>query len=266
MGKYKMIYTISINIVAAILAMISIPGCAGLNKTNATAFTFNGFARDIGKGRAYAFITLDADKKPTAIGIRLSEAALTGLPAEHPPDADGWEYVLPMPKEASISGYTHIVIDWNPEGHIPPGVYDKPHFDFHFYLISPEQREKITARGEDLAKARKQPAPEFMPEGYVLPEGTEVARMGSHAIDPSGPEFNKSPFTKTFIYGFYDGSMAFLEPMATKAFLETKPDTTDYIKLPKAYSRHGYYPTQYGVKYNQDQREYVIAMEGLIYR
>jgi hypothetical protein len=266
MSKCKMIYTISINIVATILVMISITGCAGSNKTNTVAGTYNGPARNIGKGLAHAFITLDAEKKPAAIGIRLTESALTGLPAEHPADADGYEYVLPMPAEASISGYTHIVIDWNPEGHIPPGVYDKPHFDFHFYLISPEQREKITAKGEDLAKAHKQPAPEFMPEGYILPDGTEVARMGSHAIDPSSPEFNKLPFTKTFIYGFYDGSMAFLEPMVSKTFLETKPDVTDDIKLPKAYSQHGYYPTQYSVKYNQAQREYVITMEGLIYR
>jgi hypothetical protein len=266
MEKSKMIYMISIIVVTATLAVNPVLWCASSRKANLATGTYNGPARDMGKGRAHTFITLDANKKPTTIGIRLTEAALTGLPTEPPSDADGWEYVLPLPKEASISGYTHIVIDWDPKGHIPPGVYDKPHFDFHFYLISPEQREKITAKGEDLAKAHKQPAPEFMPEGYILPEGTEIARMGSHAIDPSSPEFNKLPFTKTFIYGFYDGSMAFLEPMVTIAFLETKPNVTDYIKLPKAYSQHGYYPTQYSVKYNQGQREYLISMEGLMYR
>ena len=31
--------------------------------------------------------------------------------------------------------------------------------------------------------------------------------MGAHAIDPTGDEFTKKSFTKTFIYGFYDGEM-----------------------------------------------------------
>ena len=140
-----------------------------------------------------------------------------------------------------------------------------PHFDFHFYMISQADKEKITLKGEDLARAHKAPAPEFMPEGYVLPEGTEVPRMGAHAIDPSSPEFNKMPFTKTFIYGFYDGQMIFLEPMMTKAFLETRPNTADRIKLPRTYARHGYYPTMYSVKHDAVQREYEISIEGLNY-
>jgi len=52
-----------------------------------------------------------------------------------------------------------------------------------------EQREKITAKGEDLERAHRAPAPEFMPEGYILPDGTEVPRMGAHAIDSTAPEF-----------------------------------------------------------------------------
>lgn len=264
MCKSKMIAT---GLAAAVLAttmMTSIQGCATASNPEPTAGTYDGPSRDMGGGRAHTFVTLDAGGRPTALGIRMSETALSGLPAEPPRDADGWEYVLPLPKEAALSGYQHVVIDWNPMGHPPPGVYDKPHFDFHFYLISPAQREKITAKGEDLARAHKAPAPGFMPEGYILPEGTEVPRMGAHAVNPASPEFNKLPFTKTFIYGFYDGSMAFLEPMVTKAFLETKPKVTDPIKLPKAYSRHAYYPTRYSVKYDGAQREYVIALEGLI--
>jgi hypothetical protein len=35
-----------------------------------------------------------------------------------------------------------VGLNWNPHGHIPPGVYDLPHFDFHFYI---EPIEKIFA-------------------------------------------------------------------------------------------------------------------------
>jgi hypothetical protein len=251
-------------VVLTIIMMTSITGCSMFRNTGHKAGTYYGPSRNIGGGQAYTFINIDTNGIPTAIGIRMSDASMTGLPVEPPSDADGWEYVLSLPKEASISGYNHVSIDWNPKGHIPPGVYDVPHFDFHFYMISQDQREKITARGDDLATAHKAPAPETMPEGYILPEGTEVPRMGAHAIDTTSPEFNKLPFTKTFIYGFYDGSIIFLEPMASKAFLDTKPNTTDPIRLPKIYPRHAYYPTYYCVKFISAQREYVISLDGLI--
>ena len=74
--------------------------------------------------------------------------------------------------------------------------------------------------------------------------------MGAHAIDPSSPGFNQQPFSKTFVYGFYDEQMVFLEPMMTKAYLETKLNTTDGIKLPNTYARNGYYPTTYSVLYD----------------
>lgn len=266
MGNSKRVYIGLAEAVLAAMMMTSILGCAEIRKPGPSAGTYDGPSRDIGGGQARAFITLDASGRPTAIGVRMSESALVGLPAEPPRDAEGWEYVLSLPKEAAISGYDHVGMNWNPTGHIPPGVYDKPHFDFHFYMISLEQREKITAKGEDLARAHRAPAPEFMPEGYILPDGTEVERMGAHAIDPASPEFNRLPFSKTFIYGFYDGKMIFLEPMMTKDFLETRPNTTDRIKLPKSYPAHGYYPTAYSVKHNATQREYEISLGGLVSR
>jgi len=31
--------------------------------------------------------------------------------------------------------------------------------------------------------------------------------MGNHLLDLTGPEFNKQPFTRTWIYGAYDGKV-----------------------------------------------------------
>jgi hypothetical protein len=248
-----------------IMGMTFIIGCSGSKNLGSTDRTYNGSSIELGEGRAYAFTSLGASGEPIAIGLRMSESALKGLPTEMPHNATGWEYILPLPKEAANFGYDHVGIDWNPKGHIPDGVYNVPHFDFHFYMISQADKEKITLTGEDLARAHKAPAPEFMPEGYILPEGTEVPRMGAHAIDPSSPEFNNMPFTKTFIYGFYDGKMVFLEPMMTKTLLETTANTTDFIKLPRAYAKRGYYPTVYSVKHDETKREYEISLEGLKY-
>lgn len=265
MIKYKIVNRGSLIFVIATMVMAFILGCSESRNLGPTAMTHNGPPRDLGGGNAYAFTTIDVSGKPIAIGLRMSEIALTGLQAEPPHDVTGWETIIPLPKEAAISGYDHIGIDWNPRGHIPNGIYNTPHFDFHFYMIGQAEKEKITAKGEDLARAHKAPAPEYMPEGYILPKGTEVPRMGAHAIDPSSSEFNQQPFTKTFIYGFYDGQMVFLEPMMTKAFLETKPNTTDRIKLPRTYAKNGYYPTVYSVRYNATQREFEISLENLIY-
>jgi hypothetical protein len=266
MVKYKIVSRGPLILVTATMLMAFILGCSESMNLGSKEMTYDGPSRHLGNGSVYAFEKMAANGEPIAIGVKMSEAALTGLQSEPPNDGDGWETILPLPKEAANSGYDLIGIDWNPKGHIPIGIYDKPHFDFHFYMISQAKKDSITAKGEDLARADKAPAPKYMPEGYILPKGTEVPRMGAHAIDPSAPEFNKQPFTMTFIYGFYDGQMAFMEPMMTKAFLETKPNTKDRIKLPKAYAKNGYYPTAYSVRYDATQREYEISLDNLIYK
>jgi len=38
------------------------------------------------------------------------------------------------------SAFKFVELDWNPGGHEPAGVYDTPHFDFHFYTIDVAQR------------------------------------------------------------------------------------------------------------------------------
>ena len=90
--------------------------------------------------------------------------------------------------------------------------------------------------------------------------------QGAHWIDPAAPEFNGQRFTKTFIYGFYDGKMIFMEPMVTKAYLETKTSATADIKLPAMYPRSAYYPARYVVKYDATAKEYTVSLEGMVPR
>lgn len=250
-------------LVSATMAMLY--GCAGTATHEIKAGTYQGPATAIGDGQVRSFVTIDDHGKPTAIGVRMNEGALTKLPTTHPYDTPGVEFRVDLPKEAAMSGYDHVTVNWNPQGHIPHGVYDTPHFDFHFYLITPAERYNITLEGQGLTQAQKQPLPEFMPEGYILPKGTAEPRMGAHAIYPGAPEFNHQPFGKTFIYGFYDGRMIFLEPMISRDYLESKPDATESVKLPKSYQRHAYYPTLYHVGYDPAKKEFVVALEGLTY-
>ena len=233
---------------------------AGCVEKQPESGTFVGETKSLGNGMVRSWVTLGDDGNPTAIGLTFTEAALSGLPTEN-----STEYDLALPEQASAMPFNHIGIDWNPKGHEPPGIYDKPHFDFHFYMISPGERNNITATGEDMARLSKNVSPEFIPAGYVpIPGG--VPRMGAHWFDPASPEFNNQSFTKTFIYGFYDGKMIFLEPMITKAFLETGQNTTDNIKLPAKYPKKSYYPTRYSVKYDAAAKEYTLSLEGMTLR
>ena len=236
--------------------------------TQAKAGIFFGEVKQMGNGLVWSWVINDAKGNPTSLGITFTETALSGL-AENPPPGGPFptvEYELFLPRQTRVPPYTHIVVNWNPHGHIPPGIYNVPHFDFHFYIITPGERYGITAKGDDIARSDKKLPAQYTPAGYILPKGTQEPRMGSHWVDPGSPEFNKQPFTKTFIYGSYNGEMAYLEPMASIAFLETKPNVTEKIKLPTAYTKRGFYPTAYSIKYNPSREEYSVSLEGLTHR
>jgi hypothetical protein len=217
-----------------------------------------GEQQPIGSGAIRTFVTLDHRRNPVEIGVTFTEDMLLELPT------NPIEYELTFPPEASASAFQYAVVSWNPQGHAPIGIYDVPHFDFHFYSLSREERQRITTTGEDLERVTKAPLPKFMPTGYI-PEPTAPAPgEGRHWVDSRSPEFQGQPFTKTLIYGTYDGEIVFVEPMLTKDFLETKLSITESIALPSAYSQTVYYPTHYSVKYNQ--ATYTVSLDELTFR
>jgi hypothetical protein len=104
-----------------------------------------------------------------------------------------------------------------------------------------------------------------VPRGYMRAPGA-VPRMGAHWFDPTSPEFNGKPFTTTFLYGSYDGRLTFVEPMITREFLESRPNHSEDLKLPRAYAQPGYYPTRYRVTHDPAKHEYSVVLEGLVKR
>lgn len=234
--------------------------------TQAEEKIYYGESRKLGNGSVRSWVKLDSGCKPIAIGLTFTEEALTGLPTEAPEGAYGIDYPLALPAQAGATPFKHLVVDWNPKGHEPDHIYSVGHFDFHFYTISPEERQAITLQGDGMAKCQKQPAAEFIPEDYMYAPGSEIARMGSHWVYKNAHEFHGHAFTSTFIYGSYNGHVTFLEPMVSKAFLETKPDLTEPVKQPAKFEKSGYYPSTYTVKYNPQTREYTVTLLGLTLR
>jgi Domain of unknown function (DUF5602) len=257
----------------AVAAVTLFTGCAADSLIGALTPIQYGPAVKVGNGEARTYLIRDpkAGQAPVEIGIALSEKALDGLPT----DGMMYPFDLTLPENAPAP-YKFAELDWNPHGHVPPGVYTFPHFDFHFYTISPAERDAIDPTDPNFAtKARNVPTGDLVPPFYVVPgDPAEVAvpHMGVHWSDVRSPELQGmlghpelyQQFTKTFIYGSWDGQYTFMEPMVTVDFLLTHPDDVQDVSVPARYATPGYYPTAYRVSYDAATKEYRIALTQLV--
>lgn len=239
----------------------------------------------LGNGQARTYVMVDGRSgNPVEVGVALSAAALEGLPSHSPHHGPGThgpysEYLLELPA-GNPTPYRFVEVDWNPDGH--GGPYTAPHFDFHFYRVPLATRNEIDLNAPDFAaKAARLPAEAEIPARYVsthvllntTPAGMTVPRMGLHWLDAASPELPPSnqPFTRTFIVGSWDGQVIFDEPMVTRAFIlaqRTDPATAREIAVPPAgrYTPAGFYPTSYGIRWEEAAGEYRIALQGLNWR
>lgn len=218
--------------------------------------TYYGPAIELGDGMAMAMVKLNSSGELEAIGVKFSEEALLNLP-------EGFQdFTLYLPEETGNVLFDHIDLEWNPHGHEPPGVYDIPHFDFHFYWISEE--EKMMINSEALADVL--PANEFWPNTYVPTPGF-VPMMGKHWLSLASPEANDEIFSQTFIYGSYNGKFIFHEPMITIDYFNEKTSTQYVLHQPAAYQREGYrYPTMYSINYDEAEGMYTVILENMVQR
>lgn len=256
-----------------------------------------GTAVPVGGGYARAYVLYDGgdSSAPVEIGVALDEQALENLPPRNPhapktsPDGhehvDNHPYLLSLPK-GGAEPYRFIELDWNPGGHEPPGIYDTPHFDFHFYTVPEAERASIVPSDPKFQqKADALPPEHERPSAYVVaaPPGAPapgVPLMGVHWVDVGSPElqgmFGKpeayKPFTRTFIWGSWDGRFHFLEPMITRAHILSKKKATDPaerdeiipVTLASSYSQPGYYPGAYRITWDEGAKEYRIALTKLV--
>lgn len=241
----------------------------------------------VGNGRARSFVVLDQKNggAPLELGVAFDEQAMDGLPAPMTmPPGDGaghldmHVYLLPLPA-GNPTTVDLLELDWNPVGHEPAGIYDKPHFDFHFYGITLAERNAIDpADPLYAARAANFPAPEFIAPGYLPPtvlaggapaEAVAVPRMGMHWLNPAiAPELPPTlqPFTATFIYGSWDGRVIFAEPMVTRSYILSKPNATRQIPVAARHEVRGWYPSSYTVGYDERAKEYRVSLGGFALR
>ncbi len=218
----------------------------------------------LGGGVMRTYVTTGSDGKPVSVGVALSEKALTSLPQEHGPVHDGYEYVLPFPEGAGGTPFKVLGLHWNPHGHTPAPIYTRPHFDFHFYMISDEERRAIPGL-PDTVQDPEPPAPQYLHPDFITGPG-RIAAMGSHWIDRFTPELAGATFTHTFLMGSYQHKIIFYEPMITRNYLLSRPQVTIPIKQPQAFAQKGYYPTNYRIEYDDKAKEYRVALTDFLLR
>ena len=253
----------------------------------------------VGEGwaRAYVVYAQQNGGAPIEVGVALDERAMEGLPGPNPHKSagasDGHEHVDNHPFLLSLPGrgaapFRFVELDWNPGGHEPPGVYDTPHFDFHFWTASREERAAIVPtdpqyqRKADMLPPEAQRPPFFAvaaPPGAPAPG---VPLMGVHWVDVRTPELQKvfgkpeawRPFTTTFLYGSWEGRFTFLEPMITREYILAKKAATDPavrdevipVPTPAKFGTPGYYPRAYRIAYDAEAKQYRVALTQLGWR
>uniref|UniRef100_A0AAU2VE19 DUF5602 domain-containing protein n=1 Tax=Streptomyces sp. NBC_00003 TaxID=2903608 RepID=A0AAU2VE19_9ACTN len=251
-----------------------------------------GPAQDLGNGSLRSYTQTNADGTPYAVGVTFTRDALAGLPTDmndrhHCYDVNGdqaidqntecvggYEHPLALPDKAPAGLSTKwALVNYNPQGHGMPGIYDVPHFDFHFYLKPKAVRDGIRMGScglvincDDYVTATKPIEDRYMPAGYMDHKEAAEGAMGNHLMDTDdSPEWHGRPFTHTFMYGGWDSDLLFQEPMITKAWFEGLADGTNTsgcypVNQPAAWQQDGFHPRQYCIRYERGRDDFTVSL------
>jgi hypothetical protein len=276
---------------AAVVLLVATAGNAAPGTTTGRVL---GWRAQLGQGDVTSFADLQEGGAPRTIGVMISADTLATLPKEpsdhhHCYDRDGdgvtaqatecihtHEIVIPLPDAVTQRGdvpFRWVLLNWNLNGHMPPGIYDVPHFDVHFYIASIENTFAIQdgpcgpeyVACDDFAMA-KMPVPADLMHPDFKDVDAVAPAMGNHLIDVGGHEFHGQGFTSSWIYGVYGGKVTFWEQMIALSYLESRPNICAPIKTPPAVEVAGYYPTQRCIRYDAEANAYIVSLDQLVYR
>ncbi len=218
----------------------------------------------MGNGKANSFFKIDNNGTPLEIGFEMTMEAFNGL-TQDPTNFAQSIFVLPLDQKAiDVTPFDHLVINWQPHGHPPVGVYTEPHFDFHFYKITLAEQLAIPPYSPaSAAQFDLLPPTGFMPATYKADPGG-IPAMGKHWTDPAAAP---SPFTHTMIYGSYNGQVHFVEPMVTLAVLQGGTTINIPYAQPLNFAKAGkWYPTKYNIYMDGQTHKHYVTLTDFVKR
>ncbi len=168
-----------------------------------------------------------------------------------------------LPAEARAAlGIDHLGINWEAHGH-PPGPFLTPHFDFHFYSLSPSEVQAIDCSDDT--------KPSTLPAGHTLPDvdvpelgllvGLCVPRMGMHAMAEEEMEAT-DPFQGTLVVGYYGGEVISFEPMISRELLLEKSDFALGVPAIENLPPGVRYPSEFRAEYDAAGKQYRMVFTG----
>lgn len=191
----------------------------------AEAVQIDGETKSLGDGILRSWVNLDSKGNPSDIGIAFTPGILS-LPTGS--NAPFVKTEVGLPLEASTMAFNHIDVDYLPHVVPPlPAVLNVPTFRFHFFLLSPNERNEICPNpdtngnflpkctGDELKQVIKVPERSYIPQGFNQPPRKDPffaePRFGMRFLDPKlilPIVFGKERYKTVYYYGFYDGKMS----------------------------------------------------------
>jgi hypothetical protein len=161
---------------------------------------------------------------------------------------------LPLPQpvldQTPIKSFS---LQYLPHGHVPAGVYDVPHWEWHLGMITADDVNAIDCK--DTAVPAKDKLP---PNTVCLP--TCLEKLGMHAFDLGAPEFNGQRFSHGVYGAYYKAAFIAVEPKMVTTILEQQPSFTMNSYDPSPLGTPGRYPKTWVVSYNAEQDSVVLTI------
>ena len=207
-------------------------------------------------GKVWSASTLDAEGKIDTLSLYITMPLIKGVPAMSMTMESVIVPLTDVAKEQTF--FDHVSLNWNSMGHEPLKIYGKPHFDMHFFHPSVEAIAALDC------SAHSEISADLVAPGYALPPdlaavGACVPHMGIHAAPVSdfAPQFN---FEESFIYGYYESTLTFFEPMITQKFFTDHKEVTKTLNNPASFNHIPQAkPMAYSVTYDEGADLYKIT-------
>jgi hypothetical protein len=136
-------------------------------------------------------------------------------------------------------------------------------------MMPEAERLAIPAYSEATAAFDNNPPAGYLPASYIAPPGGEEPQMGKHWVDATAPELpwnGGAKFTKTFIYGSYNGQVNFIEPMVTLELINSGVASSTPIPQPELFKEKKYYPTVYNIYRNNGNQTILVSLSHFVLR
>lgn len=230
---------------------------------------FKGPEVTVGYGKVRSWISMSSNGFPNEIGIEMTKDALLNPERDKKKSpAAGATINIPMHLKATqATPFDHIGLNWNPHGHEPEGVFNVPHFDIHFYMISIAEQLAIPEWSTSTDAAfNLYPPLGYLPADYFTPPGAGTAegQMGKHWLPVNLGDY--LPFSKIMIYGSYNGKVNFIEPMITTEYLLSNEEVSLNYSQPEYFEKAGNYPTKYNIYHDQSTGKIYITLSDFVAR